>query len=105
MKTITEENFKDEVMLAKNAVFVDFYAEWCGPCKITGPILENISKEIKNMKFVKVNVDNSPDLASQYSIFSIPTFLIFKEGKLVSQFAGAMAKEGFLNEINRVLGK
>jgi thioredoxin 1 len=99
---ITKDNFQKEVLEQKGAVFVDFYAEWCGPCKMTGPIIDELSDAMKNIKFVKVDVDANPDLASTYSIFSIPTFLIFKDGQAVNQFVGAMGKEGFLAELNKV---
>ena len=96
------ENFSTEVLNHQGVVFVDFYADWCGPCKMTGPIIDQLAEEIKNVKFVKVNVDKNPDLASQYQVFSIPTFVLFKEGKVVSQFVGAHSKEGFEQEINKV---
>lgn len=102
MQLISKDNFKQEVLDDKGIVFVDFYADWCGPCKSMAPILEEISKEMKKMKFVKINVDQSQELASQYSIFSIPTFMIFKNGEVASQFAGAMSKEGFVSEINKI---
>lgn len=102
MQLISKDNFKQEVLDDKGIVFVDFYAEWCGPCKSIAPILEEISKEMNKMKFVKINVDESQELASQYSIFSIPTFMIFKNGEVVSQFTGAMSKEGFVSEINKI---
>ena len=98
-----KDNFQKDVMDDQGAVFVDFYAEWCGPCKMTGPIIDELSEEIKEMKFVKVDVDQNSDLAAQYSVFSIPTFLIFKGGQVVSQFSGAMGKEGFLQEINKIV--
>jgi len=98
---INKDSFQAEVLDQKGIVFVDFYADWCGPCKMTGPILEELAKEKKEMKFVKVNVDENPELTSQYQIFSIPTFVVFKEGKMVSQFVGGHSKEGFLREINK----
>jgi len=100
---INKDSFKAEVLDQKGIVFVDFYADWCGPCKMTGPILEELAKEKKEMKFVKVNVDENPELTSQYQIFSIPTFVVFKEGKMVSQFVGGHSKEGFLREINKTM--
>ncbi|QQG44368.1 MAG: thioredoxin [Candidatus Roizmanbacteria bacterium] len=104
MIKVTKEDFQQEVLDKKGIVFVDFYAQWCGPCKLTAPILEEISKGLTEVKFVKVDVDAQADLASQYSIFSIPTFFIFKNGKVVSQFTGAMSKESFLSEIKKVTG-
>lgn len=100
---ITKDSFKKEVLDDKGAVFVDFYAEWCGPCKMTSPIIDELSNEVKTMKFVKINVDENPDIAQQYLVFSIPTFIIFKSGQVASQFVGAMGKEGFQAEINKVV--
>ena len=100
---INKDSFQAEVLDQKGIVFVDFYADWCGPCKMTGPILEELAKEKKEMKFVKVNVDENPELTSQYQIFSIPTFVVFKEGKMVSQFVGGHSKEGFHREINKTM--
>ena len=98
---IDKTSFQKEVLAQKGVVLVDFYAEWCGPCKVTAPILEELSGEMKDVKFVKVDVDQNPDLASLYSIFSIPTFLVFKDGKPVNQFVGAIGKEGFLSELSK----
>ena len=101
MLKINADQFQNEVLNQKGLVFVDFYADWCGPCKMTSPIIEELANEVKEVKFVKVNVDENPDLASQHNIFSIPTFLIFKDGKIVHQFAGVRGKEGFLSEIEK----
>jgi len=101
MLKINADQFQNEVLNQKGLVFVDFYADWCGPCKMTSPIIEELANEVKEVKFVKVNVDENPDLASQYNIFSIPTFLIFKDGKVIHQFVGARGKEGFLSEIDK----
>ncbi|MBI4226401.1 thioredoxin [Candidatus Roizmanbacteria bacterium] len=99
---IDKDTFQKEVLEDKGVVFIDYYATWCAPCRVTSPIIEELSNEMKNIKFLKVDVDKNPELAQQYSIFSIPTFIIFKDGKLASQFVGAMGKEGFLNEIKKV---
>ncbi|MBI4008754.1 thioredoxin [Candidatus Roizmanbacteria bacterium] len=101
--TILKGDFQKEVLEHKGIVFIDFYADWCAPCRVTSPIIEELSNEFKEIKFIKIDVDQNPEIAQQYSIFSIPTFMIFKEGKLVSQFVGAMGKEGFLHEIKKVL--
>jgi len=101
MLKINASQFQSEVLNQKVLVFVDFYADWCGPCKMTAPIIEELANEVKEVKFVKVNVDENPDLASQYNIFSIPTFLIFKDGKVVHQFVGGRGKESFLSEIEK----
>ncbi len=93
--------FQKEVLESKGMTLVDFYADWCGPCKMVAPVIDELSGERKDVKFVKVNVDEHSDLASQYSVFSIPTFVIFKDGKAVNQFSGAMGKEGFVSEIDK----
>lgn len=98
---VTKDTFQKEALEHKGLVFVDFHAEWCGPCKMTEPIIEQLSSEIKDVKFVKVDVDKNAEVASQYSVFSIPTFVIIKDGKVASQFVGAMGKEGFLHEIEK----
>jgi len=98
-----KDNFQTEVVEYKGVVLVDFFAAWCGPCKMTGPIIEQLAEEKKDVKFIKVDVDKNPELASQYQVFSIPTFLIFKNGKLVSQFVGAHSKEGFEQEIDKII--
>ncbi len=100
---LDKNNFEAEVLKYKGIVLVDFFAVWCGPCKMTGPIIEQLSEEIKDVKFVEVDVDQNQELSSQYQIFSIPTFLIFKDGQVVNQLVGAVGKETFLSEINKVL--
>lgn len=99
---INNDQFKKEVLDFDGTVLVDFYAEWCGPCKMTGPILDQLSNEKKDIKFVKVNVDENPGLASEYSVFSIPTFIVVKKGEVVHQFVGAMGKEGFEAELQKI---
>ncbi len=103
IQQISKDSFKTEVLDYEGFVFIDFYADWCGPCKLTAPIIDKLAGEMKNIKFVKINVDENSDLAQQYSVFSIPTFMVFKKGKIVSQFVGAMGKEGFQSEINKAL--
>jgi len=98
---VSQDKFKEEVLDYKGLVFVDFYAEWCGPCKVTSPLIEEISEERKDIKFVNVDVDQNSNVSSQYSVYSIPTFIIFKDGKVVNQFVGAMGKESFLEEIKK----
>ena len=99
---ISKDEFQKEVLEAKGIVLVDFYAQWCGPCKMIAPLVDDLSKEIDNVKFVKIDVDENPDLITQYSIFSIPTFLLFKDGQVINQFVGALSKEGFVKEINSI---
>lgn len=104
--SVQQDTFKTEVLDTKGVVFIDFYADWCGPCKFTTPIIEELSNdpEYKNIKFVKIDVDKNQELSSNYNIFSIPTFLIFKDGKPVNQMTGARDKTGFIAEIKRVVG-
>jgi len=99
---INQQSFKKEVIEQPGTVLVDFYAEWCGPCKMTSPIIDELSEEMKDVKFVKVDVDANQDLAGEYSVFSIPTFILFKDGKPAAQFVGAQGKEGFVKEIQKV---
>ena len=99
---INKDNFQEEVINYKGIVMVDFYAQWCGPCKMTSPIIDDLSQELKDIKFVKVDVDANQELSSQYNVFSIPTFMIFKNGEAVNQFVGALGKDAFLAEINKV---
>lgn len=98
----TQTTFKQDILDKKGLMFVDFFAEWCGPCKMTGPVIEQLSEDHKDISFYKINVDENGELASQYSVFSIPTFIIFKDGQIVSQFSGAMGKEGFEEELRKV---
>lgn len=100
---LDKNNFETEVLKSKGVVLVDFFATWCGPCKMTGPIIDQLAEEVKNVKFVKIDVDQNQELSSQYQVFSIPTFLIFKDGQVVNQFVGAQSKESFLTEINKVV--
>ena len=103
--TVTQSDFKQSVLENQQPVFVDFYADWCAPCRITGPIIDQLAEETQGVKFVKIDVDKNPELATEYSVFSIPTFIIFNQGKIVTQMVGAQSKEGFLQEINKAVGK
>ena len=86
---------KDFNELIKKEAVVDFYATWCGPCKMFGPIFEEVSKE-KDVNFVKLDVDNFSDIAREYGVMSIPTIIVFRDGKEVKRFTGFMSKEEFL---------
>lgn len=96
------DDFQKEVIDQKGVVLVDFYADWCGPCKATEPIIEELSESMKDVKFVKVDVDANQETAGKYSVFSIPTFLVLKDGEVKSQFVGAQSKDHFIEEINKV---
>ncbi|MCF8462754.1 MAG: thioredoxin [Rickettsiaceae bacterium] len=90
---ITEKNFQTEVLENKLPVLLDFWAEWCGPCRMLSPIVDEISKELADKLFVaKVNIDENPNIASQYGILSIPTLLVFKDGKILDSKVGALSK-------------
>lgn len=97
---VTKDNFEKEVIQQSGLVLVDFWATWCPPCRMIAPILESISKEkAGEIKVVKVNVDQEAILASKFQIVSIPTLILFNNGKLVNQIAGAMPKSQLLNWI------
>lgn len=90
---LTDQNFKGEVLGAKGLVLVDFWAPWCGPCRVQGPIIEQLAKETSGIKFGKLNVDENGATASQYGIMSIPTLIVFKDGKVLEQMVGAQSKD------------
>lgn len=101
MKAITDSQFDDEVLKAKGMVLVDFWAEWCGPCRQLIPILEEISKEMGDkVKICKVNVDESPDKAAEFGIRSIPSVFLFKDGKQVDFKVGLNTKSTLVSWIN-----
>ena len=90
---INEENFEKEVLNSDKTAVLDFYADWCGPCKIQSPIIDNLAEEKNNIKVGKINVDDNPELAEKYSIMSIPTILVIKNGEVTNQFVGVTEKE------------
>ena len=91
-KVITNENFAEEVLQAKGIVLLDFWAEWCGPCRALGPIIEEVAADHPEVKVGKVNVDEQQALAQQFGIMSIPTLVVFKDGKKVNEALGLMPK-------------
>ena len=99
---IDANQFQKEVADYKGIVVVDFYAEWCGPCKMMGPGIDELAANYKNAKFVKIDVDKNQDLAGQFNIFSIPTLVFFKDGQPVHQLSGMQAKEAIVAEIEKL---
>lgn len=93
MLNVTDSNFQAEVLDSKVPVVVDFWAEWCGPCKMLTPILEELSAELSTVKIAKLNIDQNPQISSQLSIRSVPTMLLFKNGNAVSTLVGLNQKQ------------
>ena len=105
-KKVTDQNFNEEVIESSRPVLVDFWAEWCGPCKMIAPSLEELANDYKDsIDVAKLNVDENPNIASDFSIRSIPTLLIFKDGSPVSQIVGAVPKSTIKSKIDEVLAK
>ena len=99
MLDLSKENFENEVLKSEVPVIIDFYADWCGPCKMQSPIIDKIAEEREDIKVGKINVDNNQELAQKYGIMSIPTILIIKNGEVKRQFVGLTTKEVILNAL------
>ena len=97
---IKEDQFEAEVLKSEVPVFVDFYAEWCGPCKMMAPILEQVSEETPDVKFAAIDVDDAERLAIQYGISSIPCMILFKNGEEADRIVGAVPKQRVVNAIS-----
>ncbi len=93
---ITSKNFADEVLASNKPVLIDFYADWCGPCRMVGPVIDEIADERTDIKVCKVNVDEESELAERFEVFSIPAILVIKDGKVVNQSVGARPKASIL---------
>ena len=94
--TITKDNFDTEVLASEKPVLLDFWASWCGPCRMVGPIVDEIAEERSDIKVGKVNVDEQQELAAKFGVMSIPTLLVFKDRKVVNQSVGARPKAQIL---------
>ncbi len=90
--SVTKDTFHEEVILSDKPVLLDFWAPWCGPCRMVVPIVEEIAKERDDIKVVKINVDEEPELASEYQIMSIPTLMVMRNGEIVTRSMGAKPK-------------
>ena len=97
---ISKDNFENEVLKSEKPVLVDFFAEWCGPCRMLSPMVDEIAKEREDIKVVKVNVDDEPELAAAFSVVSIPSLFVVKNGKITKQSVGALPKAKILAMID-----
>ncbi len=96
---VDNSNFEKEVLQSDKTVLVDFFANWCGPCKMLSPIVDEVAEEVSNVKVCKVNIDEARELANKYEIMSIPTLLVFKNGNLVNTSLGLVSKQKILDLI------
>ncbi len=106
MQISDAESWKSNVTDSDIPVFVDFWAEWCGPCRMVSPVVDELASEYGDkVRFAKVNVDNANELASKYNVFSIPTLIVFNKGEIVGQQVGAASKESYQRMIDKALGQ
>ena len=97
---ITKENFENEVLKSDRPVLLDFWASWCGPCRMVSPIIDEIAEETTDKKVCKINVDEQPELAQAFGVMSIPTLVVIKDGEVVGQSVGVKSKEAILHMLN-----
>ena len=98
---LTAENFEKEVLQSEKPVLVDFYADWCGPCQMMGPVVEEISNEVNDAQVCKINIDEQMSIAQKYGVMSIPTFIVFKNGDVADKKMGAMPKSAVLSMLGQ----
>ena len=101
IKHINEKEFNMEVLKEEGIVVVDFFATWCGPCKMLAPVLEDVQEEMKNVKIVKVDIDENPNVASEYKVKNIPTIKVFKNGEEITTNVGFLPQGALVETINK----
>lgn len=94
---LTRDNFENEALHSEIPVLVDFYAEWCGPCRMLGPVIDEIAKEADSFKVAKINIDEQPELATKYQIMSVPTLVVIKNGEVVNRITGVTSKQKIMD--------
>ncbi len=100
IKVITKETFETEVLQTKEPVLVDFFAEWCGPCKMLAPILHEIAEEKNDLKICKLDIDQDVDLALEYGVQAVPTMILFRQGEAAQKIVGLCSKDELLQQLN-----
>lgn len=102
---VTSENYEKEVLQSDKPVLIDFWASWCGPCQMLGPVIEEVSEEVTDVKFVKVSTEEAPELAEKFSIMYIPTLVLMENGTVVNKSTGFLQKEQILELLNTKIKK